>query len=624
MTRGRTRGMRALAALAALASAAALTGCTGDDRVVAGSTVTVAVESSLTTLNPDSSYGRASELNADVAYLTGSGFAYPNDRFEIVQDDSFGSAEVVSEDPFTVRYSVSADARWSDGVPITAADLLLAWAANSRALDTAGVDGAQFVDPDTGRMGSLPDGIVHFDGALGRGLELATATPEISGDGRALTVRFDEFAPSWRTVLAPGLPAHVVAARALDLPLRADAADAEPTEELAGEATAALVDAILGADADTLSKIADVWNSGFDLTGAEPDPDLLLASGPYRVSAVADGRVTLTVNPQYRGDRSPAVETLVLRTIVDPGELTRLMQSGEIDIATPAADAELASELSGISGVTVSADSTSTFEHLDLQFTGSKSGHFADERVRTAFLLTLPRQAILDELVAPVKADAMLLDSFVVRPGAPGYDEAVAENGSDAHHTTDIGAAMTLLAEAGVASPEVCILYDPADERRAAAFALIQKSASAAGFAVTDCSRRDWRALLGVPGAYDAALFAWDTTRLGPGASAAVFRSDAALANFSGFSDPRADALIDEILATDDIDAITERLIELDAILWDSAYGAPLFAHPALTAVSDRVEGVTRSPLARGVLWNAWAWTPAEPHAGSATPRPLD
>ena len=616
--------MRALAALAAVAAVAALTGCTGDDRVIAGSTVTVAVESSLTTLNPDSSYGRASELNADVAYLTGTGFAYADDRYELVLDESFGSAEVVSEEPFAVRYSVSADARWSDGVPLTAADLLLAWAANSRALDTPDVDGDEFVDPDTGRMGELPEGVVHFDGALGRGLELATTTPELSDDGRALTVRFDEFAPAWRTVLAPGLPAHVVAARALDLPLRADAADGDPSTELAAEATAALVDAVLGADTDALSKIADVWNSGFDLTGASPDPDLLVSSGPYRVSTVADGRVTLTANPQYRGQRSPAVETLVLRTVVDPDELTRLMKAGDIDIAAPAADADLANELATIPGITVSADSTSTLEHLDLQFTGSKSGHFGDPRVREAFLLTVPRQAILDEIVAPVKADAMMLDSFVVRPGAPGYDEAVAENGSAAFHATDIDRAAALLAEAGVTAPEVCILYDPADERRAAAFALIRESAAPAGFQVTDCSRRDWRGLLGVPGAYDAALFAWDTTRLGPGAAAAVFRSDATLANFSGFSDPRADALIDEILASDDIDAITERLIQLDAILWESAYGVPLYAHPAITAVSERVDGVTRSPLARGVLWNAWAWTPAESDAGTATSRPLE
>jgi peptide/nickel transport system substrate-binding protein len=36
----------------------------------------------------------------------------------------------------------------------------------------------------------------------------------------------------------------------------------------------------------------------------------------------------------------------------------------------------------------------------------------------------------------------------------------------------------------------------------------------------------------------------------------------------------------------------------------------PLFAFPTVTAVSTGVTGVTRSPLARGVFWNAWDWSP--------------
>src|SRR5690606_41491774 len=69
----------------------------------------------------------------------------------------------------------------------------------------------------------------------------------------------------------------------------------------------------------------------------------------------------------------------------------------------------------------------------------------------------------------------------------------------------------------------------------------------------------------------------------------------------------------------DDPEEQTAGLQKLDALLWADAYGVPLFAHPTLTAVSERIEGVSRSPLARGVLWNACAWTPA-----AATPRPAD
>ncbi|TXK19593.1 ABC transporter family substrate-binding protein [Homoserinibacter sp. GY 40078] len=606
------RGARIAAIAVVTVVAAALVGCTDQDRVVAGSTVTVAVGGALTSLNANTSFGRASALNADVAYLTGTGFAYADASYGTVVDDSFGTATVTAEDPLTVRYTIADGVRWSDGVPITPADLLLAWAANSGAVDTPDVDPDEYVDPETGRMGELPDDVVHFDGALGRGLELATQTPQIGDDGRSLFVHYDEFTPGWQTALAPGLPAHVVAARALDLPLADDGAeDGDIDPDRAEKAADALVDAIEQDDTASLSAIAEVWDSGYDLTGRAPDPELLVASGPYRISDLADGRVELTANPRYRGSRAPAIETIVLETVEDQDELVRRLQAGEIDIATPAPDADLAAELAGIPGVSVAAGSESTFEHLDLQFSDSKSGVFDDPLVRQAFLHVVPRQGILDELVTPVQADAGLLDSFVLRPSAEGYEESVAKNGSDAYRITDVDAARALLKEAKVRSPEVCILYDPADPRRAEEFSLIRESADRAGFDVTDCARSDWRSILGVAGAYDASLFAWDTTRLGPGAVAAVFRSDSAVANLNHYDNPDADALVDEITSTSDVAAQTEALQRLDALLWSDAYGVPLYAHPTLTVVSDRVSGVERSPLARGVFWNAWQWTPA-------------
>jgi peptide/nickel transport system substrate-binding protein len=256
-------------------------------------------------------------------------------------------------------------------------------------------------------------------------------------------------------------------------------------------------------------------------------------------------------------------------------------------------------------------------EHLDLQVTGSRAGVFADERVRRAFLDVVPRQQIVDRLVAPVQQGATVLDSFVLRPGADGYDAAIASNGSAAYRTTHPDAARKLLVEAGAPSPQVCILYDPSNPRRVAEFQLIQASAARAGFQVLDCSSSSWADLLGVPGSYDAALFAWDTTRLGAAAVGSIYRTGSKLTNFTGYGDPASDAIIDQLGATDDPAQQTKLLTQLDKRLWGAAVGAPLFAYPTLTAVDQSVTGVTRSPLARGVVWNAWAWQPA---TGSPAP----
>ena len=69
--------------------------------------------------------------------------------------------------------------------------------------------------------------------------------------------------------------------------------------------------------------------------------------------------------------------------------------------------------------------------------------------------------------------------------------------------------------------------------------------------------------------------------------------------------------------AESDSQAGLDRLLaQIDELVWSDAYGVPLFAYPTVTAVSADVAGVTRSPSARTVFWNAWEWHPAE--AGTA------
>ncbi len=67
--------------------------------------MTVAVSTPYTSANASTSFGRSSPTNADVAYLTSTGFGYYDDRYALVEDPSFGTAEIVDESPFTVRYT---------------------------------------------------------------------------------------------------------------------------------------------------------------------------------------------------------------------------------------------------------------------------------------------------------------------------------------------------------------------------------------------------------------------------------------------------------------------------------------------------------------------------------------
>lgn len=580
----------------------------------------VAVTDPFTSANADTSYGRSSETNADVQLLTSTGFGYSDRHGATVLDTSFGTAHLVTRTPLTVTYTINQGVDWSDGTQIDAADLLLAWAANSGSLNTPKFDDSRYVDSSTGRYTEdFPRGVVFFDGRAGGGLEKATATPVVGPDGRSLTVTFASPVADWSTVLEPGVPAHLLARQAL----HTKAGDAE-----AGKA--AVLDAIQKHDAAQLHALANAWNNAYNLASTPHDAGLLVSSGPFTIAKISGNRVVLAANPHYTGDRRPSFEKVTLRVSPDPLETTRLLASGEVDVATPEPTLATVKALAAVPGVTVTTGSEAQYEHLDLQFARGKHATFTDEKVRRAFLETVPRQQIIQALSTGSGAamgagsaggdvKARPVDSFVVRYGAPGYSQTIAKNGSRAYSSPDIDGARRLLAEAGVTSPEVCILFDPSSPRRVAEFQLIQHSADQAGFVVTDCSSPDWQGLLGVDGAYDAALFAWDTTRLGPTAQASIFRSDAALANFNHYDDPDSDALIAQLAATDDPAQQTALLTKLDTRIWSLAYGMPLYAYPTLTAVGPRVTGVTRSALAGSVFWDAWTWKPATASGARST-----
>src|SRR5690606_21138965 len=167
-------------------------------------------------------------------------------------------------------------------------------------------------------------------------------------------------------------------------------------------------------------------------------------------------------NPEYSGDNQPTIEEITIRFIPDPLAAVQALENGEVDIISPQATADIKTALDGIEGITVVTGVEGTYEHVDLQFNNGRNPEniFSNAKVREAFLKTIPRQEILDTLIKPIAGDdALLRSSQIFVPGAEGYDESVAENGSEAFAEVDIEGAKQLLAESGVTNTEVCLLY---------------------------------------------------------------------------------------------------------------------------------------------------------------------
>ncbi|MBX3098376.1 MAG: ABC transporter family substrate-binding protein [Salinibacterium sp.] len=596
--------MRRFAAVAATVavSALVLSGCAApQSEIVEGSSLSVAWNQPFYSYNQNTSFGNAT-ANANIIYSTNSGFGYYDNTPSWVKDTSFGTYEKISDDPLVVKYTIADGVKWSDGTAVDAADLLLNWVSLSGAENTPNFDSSEFTDPDTGEFtDSFPKDVVFFDSGADptTGLGLVSKLPEISDDKKSITLTYDSPFVDWELAFtSAGLPAHVVAMHALGIDDPQKAKDA-------------LITAIKDNDKTSMAAISSFWNSGFNFTEMPSDTSLVVGDGPYTITDfVADQYVTLTANTNYTGANQPKVQEITVRFITDPLAAVQALQNGEVQVISPQATADVADALAALD-VTVIGGYEGTYEHIDLQFDQSKSGNFNDPLVREAFMKVIPRQEIVDKLIKPLQADAEVRNSQVFLPGAEGYDDSVANNGSAAYKDVDIEGAKALLAQANNPNPEVCMLFSSTNPRRANEFLLIQQSAAQAGFNVTDCSSPSWGGLLGTPGAYDASLFGWQSTSLGVTNGPPPTYNSKGINNLNFYSNPEMDKLTDQLGKEFDPAKQIEIEKKIDKLLWDDFYGVTIFQFPAVTAFDQNaISGISPGPLSPTIFWNIWDWTP--------------
>jgi len=563
-----------------------LAGCSagGGSEIQAGTTLTVTQNSGVDTLNANTASGN-STYNQNINYLTGATFNYYDNTPKLLQNTKFGSYTVVSQSPLTIKYTIADGVKWSDGTAVDAADMLMAWASSiTKFNDAKGV---------------------NFTSALaGSGLDLVTDVPTVSADNKSLTLVYSKPFVDWETAFAVGVPAHVTYEEAF------------PDVTDAAKAKAAVIKAIQSDDTATLTKLATAWSTSFNMTDTPSDAKLLVADGAYTVTKlVKDQYVTLTANKGYTWGPLPKLSQITIRIIQDPTAQVQALQNGEVSIISGQATADTVTALKALKDVTTTTSATSTYEHVDLTFNNkgpfdpATYGGDASKAllVRQAFLKTIPRQDIVDKLIKPINANAVLANSQTFLPGAAGYDASVAANGSADYLKVDIAGAKADLAKAGVASINVTLLYGKSNTRRASEFALIQASAAQAGITVIDGGDDKWSSKLG-DGTYDAALFAWQFTSLAvTGTQAQLITGGGS--NYNGYSNKDTDSSFTSLSSEFDATKQIGLLQAADKNAWADAYGVTIFQFPNVTGFSNSVSNVKDAPLAPNVFWNYWEWT---------------
>lgn len=587
---------------ACAAAALALSACTAEAEnteespgasPTPGGQVQVAESGTFSSFNPQAASGNT-EINHRIAYATHSGFNYVDNNLDIVPLDEFGTYEKVSEDPLTVKYTVNEGVAWSDGAPVGADDMMLAWAAAS----------GRFNDELRATNGTVLSGTRYFDYAGSTEALALTGLPEVSEDNRSITLIYSQPYADWETAFGSltdgggiGVPAHIVAQRA-------GLADEKELTSLIRDTPAG--DVLAPAPENPqLRAVADYWNTAFTARTLPEDPALYLSTGPYIVEKIDPGvSLTLVRNADYTWGPVPELDEIVVSFIQDPSAQVSALRNGSVDIISPQPDPGTLPALNTMGNINLHQGNQLAYEHVDLNFTGV----FAEESVREAFLKTVPRAAIVEETAAQLQPGVEPLDSQVFLTDQAGYEDAAATNGSEGFAKVDLDRARKLL---DGAAPQVRLLYNRDNANRATAFKLMEQSAEEAGFDVVDggLPADQWAAQLGTD-TYDAAIFGWTASGVGVSGTPQVFRTGAA-SNYNGFSSPEADTLMDDLLAETGSQRRDELQTRVDRLIWEARYGLPLYQVPGLQASADTIEHVEYMPNSTGLWWNFWEWSVA-------------
>jgi peptide/nickel transport system substrate-binding protein len=546
-----------------------------------GGTVTVVEVNAFNTFNSNTADGNT-DINSKISYPTHSGFYYIDNKLNVVHNDKFGKLEKVSDSPLTVKYTINDGVKWSDGTPVTAYDVALQWAAASGWYDDA--------NP------KAKTGTSYFSTAGDTTGLNNTEFPQVSSDGKSMTLKYTKPFADWEIALGSvvDIPSNVVAKHAglsdgkalYDLMKgmqKGDPAKPQPANE-------------------TLKKAADFYNTGFDTKTLPSDTSLFLSNGPFIVKdIVPDQSMTLVRNKDYNWGPTPNVDSIVVRYIGSSPAQVQALKNGEADIIAPQASADTIEQLKAIPGVTVDQGNQLSYDHIDLNY----SGPLADKDVRTAFMLTVPRQDIVDKIIKKLDPNAKPLDSQIFVPQQAAYADTVKNNGSADFQQVNIDKAKQLLAGK---TPTIRIMYNKDNPNRVDAYTLIAASATKAGFKIVDggLGKSDWGKALG-KGGYDATIFGWINPGVGVSGVPQIFKTGNG-SNFNGFSDPEADKLMDQLIQTTDQSKQVDLEKQIDQKIWASSYGLPLFQSVGVDAYSDKVTGVKYMPNQTGVWWNFWEW----------------
>ena len=537
----------ALAGAVMLVAGFGLSGCDSS-----ADAVDYIVDGALPTYNTASVVGAASGAPQAFSRVQ-TGFNYRGPDGQVVADRDFGTVSVMGRAPLTLDYKINDSAVYSDGKPVTCDDMVLAWAAQS---------------------GQYP----AFDAASRAGYSDVAVVDCTPGQKRArVTFVRDRDITDYGQLFAATsmLPAHVL-------------------DDTLGLGDGGVTKALQSADGPTIDKIAEAWNTTWEL---KPDADLkkFPSAGPYKLASVAkDGSITLAANDKWWGAK-PVIGKI---TVAPRGaDIASRIKSGKVEVVDIAA------------GVVGKDDVPSSYVRKDSasddiqQLIFAAQGALADPGARRAVALCTPRDAIAAAVGDPV-SNARLNT-------ASDDSLAVAENvdASGQFAAADVDGAR---AAAGGQPLTVRIGYRGPDARLASVVGAISKSCAAAGITVQEVASP-------TVGAQSLRANDSDVLLSGGGGAAGSGSSGSSVVDayalhggngndLSGYANERVDGVIAALAVTTDPKEQARLLGEGAGVRWGDVPTLPLYRQQRTLLVTNDLTLVRANPTRWGAGWNMDRW----------------
>lgn len=335
-----------------------------------------------------------------------------------------------------------------------------------------------------------------------------------------------------------------------------------------------------------------------------------LSCGPYILQEWKSGStLALTANPRYfRG--KPYIDKIVYRIIPDVTTMFLELKAKHIDIIKESLTPQQYLYQTDSPAFASEYNKYKTLAHA-YTFLGYnlKSGFFSDVRVRRALAFGINK----DDLI---KGTLFGLGEKAIGPYRPGdwaYNDQLEQ------YPYDPEKALALLAEAGwiresdgvlrkEGTPFVfTLLTNQGNESRIKTAVLLQSQLQKLGIEVK-IRTVEWAAFISqfvTPGHFDAIILGWTTT-LDPDAFDVWHSSRIGGLNFIGYSNPEADAILEEGRSTFDRETRKRLYDRFQEILHQEQPYCFLYVPYSLSAVQKRFHGIDPAPA--GIFHNAHEW----------------